>query len=197
MPYQRKEERRKPEDLTISIPLSPALMELAKELAAEAGMPIRPFLSQALKHILVVYSGKLGRKDRYLPEMTSTNPRRVRVWKQKPAGSGRTGQGQEEAEVEHAGSSARRQQGSQARKKKPSGSVEPRQRSQDRRRGTGGWQDRERGAERRKKGKSGWATRSKYKRGPGRKSWPGGRQAGARARAGRQRGQKPEGGSAG
>lgn len=185
MPYQRK-----PEELSVSIWLTPGLMELAKELAAEAGMPLRPFLSQALKHILVVYSGKLGRKNKYLPEATSSNTRRVRVWKQRPVASEQAEAGQA---GDRAGGTGEQPPGGEGRKQKPSGSGEVRQR-----RGTGGGWQGEQGAEKGKKASSGSGTRRKFRRGADkRRSRPGGRRAGAGGRGGRPPAQGSEGGSAG
>ena len=64
----------------VSLSLSPKMLELAEELADQARMPLRVYLTEALKHIILIHGKRLGKTERYLPEFTSQNKRRTTSW---------------------------------------------------------------------------------------------------------------------
>src|SRR5579885_3346251 len=80
-PRERKFQRGRAEAPAVSVSLSQKMLELAEELAAEAGMPIRVYLNELLKYALLAHGRRLGKHEKYLPEFTRKSRKRVSTWK--------------------------------------------------------------------------------------------------------------------
>src|SRR4029453_8280920 len=65
----------------VSLYLNPRGMELAENLAEESGMPLRAYLTEALKYVLQAHAGRVGKLDRYVAEFKSSNRSKVAVWR--------------------------------------------------------------------------------------------------------------------
>jgi len=104
-PGRRPEREERPNNLHLYI--SPRLLDLAAELADEAGMPVRLFLCELIKNGLLAQAGNTG-KSRYTAEFVSENKRRISYWRPESGEpsefeQGRSGQGRfsREEEVEY------------------------------------------------------------------------------------------------
>ena len=86
-PFQRggsnreARERRPERQDNVSFFLSERMLELAEELASEAGLPLKAYLSEALKYILLAHGKRLGKSDKYITEFTSQNKTPVATWR--------------------------------------------------------------------------------------------------------------------
>src|SRR5579885_3442330 len=61
--------------------LSPRMLQLAEELADEAGIPTQRYLVEAIKYVLLAQAGRVGARDRYAAEFTSKAKKRTGTWK--------------------------------------------------------------------------------------------------------------------
>lgn len=43
-------------------------------------MPLKLYLTELLKYALLAHGKRLGKKDKYIAEFTSTNKRQVKTW---------------------------------------------------------------------------------------------------------------------
>lgn len=123
----------------VSLYLNPRVLELAENLAEESGMPLRAYLTEALKYVLKAHAGRLGKLDRYVAEFKSTNRSKVAVWKPKderdasPADAADAREGREGESADESGFSgdaAREREGSGEEQQRPRGRG--RQRSDNR-----------------------------------------------------------------
>ncbi len=77
--------RRPPRDTerpdNVSLFLSAAMLELADELAQEARMPLRSYLTEALRYILLAHGKRLGKSDKYIAEFKSQNRKEIGTWR--------------------------------------------------------------------------------------------------------------------
>jgi hypothetical protein len=73
----RKEEL--PAD-NVSLHLSARMLELAQELSSEANMPLRMYLTEALKYMLLAHGKRLGKHDKYVTEFVSQNKLKTSTW---------------------------------------------------------------------------------------------------------------------
>jgi hypothetical protein len=64
----------------VQLSLSPKMMELAEELAAEMKMGVRTYLLEILKYAILAHGKRLNKQDKYVAEFTNTNQKLVSSW---------------------------------------------------------------------------------------------------------------------
>src|SRR5439155_3495064 len=75
-----RERRSQPAGETVEITLTPRMVELAREMADEAGMSFRVYIAEAVKYVVLAHAKRTG-KDKHIAEFENTNRKSVSVWR--------------------------------------------------------------------------------------------------------------------
>jgi hypothetical protein len=57
------------------------MLELAEALAQDENMPLKKYLTEALKYIILAHGQRLGRTDKYVAEFKNVNKTKVSTWR--------------------------------------------------------------------------------------------------------------------
>jgi hypothetical protein len=65
----------------VSLYLTDRMLELAEALAQDEDMPLKKYLTEALKYIILAHGQRLGRTDKYIAEFKNVNSTKVSTWR--------------------------------------------------------------------------------------------------------------------